>query len=202
MSKCERFAQVTQDKWATVRELLRSLMTNVAHDKWVNVSDSLRSLRTNEWIDRFFEQIDHFYLSLPKNKRLAQKKIFLIIFFVRFLQYFLKSKSFAHSFWAKWANRSGCSGQMSDRKRFAQVAQKEWAIVSKLLRSLTKKWANEQITHFLSKLLICSLFWQKTSDSLQNSMSEFPTLWIWGSWKFVYITHTIKKLLGKEKKKF
>ena len=41
MSDCEQFAQITQDKWATVSESLRLLMTNerfaqVAHDKWAN----------------------------------------------------------------------------------------------------------------------------------------------------------------------
>ena len=210
------FAKIAQDKWANVSDLLRSLRTN--ERLWGNCLDRSwqMSLMTNEWmwairsghsgqmseLIGFLSKSITFIFRSQKISDWLKKKIFLIIFFVRFLQYFLKSKRFAHSFWAKWANRSGCSGQMSDCKRFAQVAQKEWAIVSKLLRSLTKKWANERITHFLSKLLICSLFWQKTSDSLQNSMSEFPTLWIWGSWKFVYITHTIKKLLGKEKKKF
>ena len=43
---------------------------------------------------------------------------------------------------------------MSDRERFAQVAQKAWAIVSKLLRSLTK---NKQMI----ESLIRSLFVKK-----------------------------------------
>ena len=58
-----------------------------------------------------------------------------------------------------WAIRSE---GMSDHERIAQVAH--------------QKWANEQITHFLSKSLICSLFWHKTSNSLRNWMSKFPTL--------------------------
>ena len=46
---------------------------------------------------------------------------------------------------------------MSDREQFAQVAQKEWAIVSKSLRSLTKNewmseshtfWTNRSFAHF------------------------------------------------------
>ena len=202
MSKCERFAQVTQDKWATVRELLRSLMTNVAHDKWVNVSDSLRSLRTNEWIDRFFEQIDHFYLSLTKNKRLAQKKNFFNHIFCTFFTVFFKKQKICSFLLSEVSEslrllrtnerpQAICSGRsegMSDREQIAQVSNQKMS-----------KWANhslfEQIAHLLT-------FFAKTSDSLQNSLSEFPTLWIWGSWKFVYITHTIKKLLGKEKKKF
>ena len=72
-------------------------------------------------------------------------QIFSCIFlcFLQFFESFSESKSFAHSFWAKWANRSGRSGQMSDHERFAQVAQKEWAIVSKSLRSLTFLAKNE-----------------------------------------------------------
>ena len=74
MRDCERIAQVAQDKWATVSELLRSLKTNerqwvicsgrsrqmsdsewiaqVAHHKWATVSNSLRSLMINErpWV--------------------------------------------------------------------------------------------------------------------------------------------------------
>ena len=47
---------------------------------------------------------------------------------------------------------------MSELEQFAQVTQKEWAIMSESLRSLTKNLANEWITHFLSKSLIRSLF--------------------------------------------
>ena len=41
MRDCEWFAQIAQDKWATVSESLRSLKTDerfaqVAHDKWAN----------------------------------------------------------------------------------------------------------------------------------------------------------------------
>ena len=50
MSDCERFAQITQDKWATVSKLLRPLRGNedseriiqVTQDKWATISDSLR----------------------------------------------------------------------------------------------------------------------------------------------------------------
>ena len=70
VSNRDRIAQVTQRKWATVSESLRSLKTNerpwaicsgrseemsdreriaqVAQDKWATVSDSLRSLMINE----------------------------------------------------------------------------------------------------------------------------------------------------------
>ena len=62
------------------------------------------------------------------------------------------------------------SGQKSKCELFAQVAQDTWAIVSKLLRSLTK---NERMRKSLT-------FWVNrsfaTSNSLQNSMSEFPTM--------------------------
>ena len=55
---------------------------------------------------------------------------------------------------------------LKSNERFAQVAQRKWAIVSESLRSLTK---NEQITHSL-------IFGQKTSDSLGNQVSEIPAL--------------------------
>ena len=158
MSKCERFAQVTQDKWATVRELLRSLMTNVAHDKWVNVSDSLRSLRTNEWIDRFFEQNDHFYLSLTKNKRLAQKKKFFNHIFCTFFTVFFKKQKICSFLLSEVSEslrllrtnerpQAICSGRsegMSDREQIAQVSNQ------KMSESLTF-WANCSFAHFFGK---------------------------------------------------
>ena len=55
---------------------------------------------------------------------------------------------------------------LKSNERFAQVAQRKWAIVSESLRSLTK---NEQITHSL-------IFGQKTSDLLGNQVSEIPAL--------------------------
>ena len=107
---------------------------------------------------------------------LALRWMFVFFKYVlHFKKVFFLSKRFAHSISAKWANCSGRSGEMSNREWCAQVAQKEWVIVSKSLRSLTK---NERIAHFLRELLIRSLFWQKTSNSLRNSMSEFPNL-IW-----------------------
>ena len=183
MRECERFAQVAQDIWATVSESLWSLMTN--ERMWAIRSG--HSGQMSELIGFLSKSITFIFRSQKISdwlKKILKKIVFLYVFY----SILKKAKDLLIP-----SERS---------ERIAQVAQDKWAIVSKLLRSLTKKWANERITHFLSKLLICSLFWQKTSDSLQNSMSEFPTLWIWGSWKFVYITHTIKKLLGKEKKKF
>ena len=72
------------------------------------MSDSLRSLRTNE-------QIANFSLSLTKNERFAQKNSKKIVFFVRFLQVFLK--------FFKKSNDLLVPFEQSER--FTQVAQKE-----------------------------------------------------------------------------
>ena len=85
MSECERFAQVTQDKWMSDCERI----AQVAHDKWSNVTDSLRSLRTNERLARFFEKIAHFLLRSQKMSS-SLKKLEKIVFLVCFLQFFLK----------------------------------------------------------------------------------------------------------------
>ena len=67
-----------------------------------------------------------------------------------------------------WAIRSGCSGQMSNCERIAQVAHDKWANVSHSLRSLrTNEWMSKslvffaQIAHFLFRS-------PKRSDSLKN----------------------------------
>ena len=74
-------------------------------------------------------------------------------------------------------------------ERIPQVTHQKWATMSDLLRLLTKmsdheriaqgahqKWANERIARFLSKLLFCSSFRKKMSDSLRKPKSKFPAL--------------------------
>ena len=77
-----------------------------------------------------------------------------------------------------WANRSGRSPKMSYHEQFTHIAQRKWAIMRELLRSLTKNeqmseslvfWANRSFAHF---------FANKISDSLRKPMSEFPVLHI------------------------
>ena len=53
-----------------------------------------------------------------------------------------------------WANRSGRSCQKSNRERIAQVAR--------------QKWANEQISRFLSKSFNCSFFRKKRAIRSEN----------------------------------
>ena len=104
------FAQITQIKWETVSNLLRSLRTNeplwanrsgcscqksdreqiaqVAHDKRATVRDSIRSLIINEQISKslVFWANCSFALSLTKIKPFAQKncqnRIFLDFLYV------------------------------------------------------------------------------------------------------------------------
>ena len=96
MSDCERFAQIAQDKWATVSKLIRSLKTNewpwancsgrsrqmsdneqiaqVTHDKWATVSDSLRSLMINEQMSN---SLKHFGWT-------KSKILFFFVYYIRF----------------------------------------------------------------------------------------------------------------------
>ena len=71
----------------------------------------------------------------------------------------------AHQKWAMRANRSGSSPKMSDHVRFAPDAQRKWAIVSELLRSLTKKWTED---------LTSGIWW--TEDPL--GFAGPRTLWV------------------------
>ena len=78
-------------------------------------------------------------------------------------------------------------------EQIALFAQQNWAIcsghseemsdVSKLLKFAHKKWANEWIAHFYERIAYSLIFWQKTSDSLGNQMSEFPALVLQVSWE-------------------
>ena len=61
-SDCKWFAQIAQDKWATVSKLLRcseelsdrERIAQVAQDKWATVSELLRSLKTNDQFAQIF----------------------------------------------------------------------------------------------------------------------------------------------------
>ena len=59
MRDCERFAQIAQDKWATVRESLRSLRGNEL--VW-----AIRSGRSEEMSD-----VSESLISLTKNERMS-----------------------------------------------------------------------------------------------------------------------------------
>ena len=85
--------------------------------------------------------IQFFYL---KNERIAH-----FLFFGERCEWITQV---AHHKWAIWVNRSG--------------AQRKWAIVSELIRSLTKmsEWVN------------CSFFSANHSYLLGKPMSEFPAL--------------------------
>ena len=87
---------------------------------------------------------------------------------------------FAQIKWAMWANRSGRSPKMSDHERFAQVAQRKWAIVSESLRSLTKNERMSELLIFLSESLICSFLDKKlairSENRWANSQPWFQTL--------------------------
>ena len=106
------------------------------------------------------------------------------LIFAHFLFFGVRCEWFAHFAqikWAIWANCSFCSPKMSDHERFAQVAQRKWAIVSESLISLTK---NEQMSEsfiFLSKLLIRSYLDKKRAICLEIKWANsqpclYPTI--------------------------
>ena len=85
MNKCERFAQVAQDKWATVSESFRSLMTN--EQMWV--IRSVRSGQMSEWANcSVFWANPSFSLLLTKNEQFVQFFFFFNHIFCSFLLFF------------------------------------------------------------------------------------------------------------------
>ena len=79
---------------------------------------------------------------------------------------------FAKIKWAMWANCSGYSPKMSDHERFAEVAQRKWAIVRESLRSLTKnEWMSESLI-FLSESLIRSFLDKKRAILSENKWAN------------------------------
>ena len=54
--RCERLAQVTHQKWATMSDSLRSSEEMSDHERIAQVANQKRA---NEWIAHFFERIPH-----------------------------------------------------------------------------------------------------------------------------------------------
>ena len=143
----------------------REQFAQVAHDKWAN-----EQLLKKCWLKK-------------------SKILFFSMFYICFLIKKLAIRSFSLFWWGMWVNRSGhsskmsdvskslrplpknewpwairsgCSEEMSDRERIAQVAQ--------------QKWANEWIARFFEQIAHLLIFGQKTSYLLGKPMSEFPAL--------------------------
>ena len=182
MSDCEQFAQIAQDQWATVSDLLRFLRT----DEWLWTNRSGRSWQKSnrEGIAQVAQDNDKrktlsnslmikeqmsesliiflanhsFALWLTKNKRFAQKNVNTIVFFVRFL----KNKRFAHSlFFKELCEQIGCTWKKSDCEQISQVTHQKWATVSDMNRLLTKnERISKSLVFFMSESIIRSFFWK------------------------------------------
>ena len=98
-------------------------------------------------------------------------------------------KKFFLFWWAMWVNRSGRSLKMSDVSETLRLLTKNerlWVICSgcseemsnceRIAQVALQKWANEQITPFFERMAHSLFFGQKTSDSLGKPMSEVPAL--------------------------
>ena len=78
----------------------------------------------------------------------------------------------AHFTKIKWAVGANRSPKMSDHERFAQVAQRKWAIVSESLRLLTKNEQMSELLIFLSEELICSFLDKKRAIPLEIKLAN------------------------------
>ena len=198
MSHCERFAQIAQDKRATMSKLLRSFRGN--EQRWANRSGRSRQMSDSER----FAQVAHDKWANERFTQIFLAKTSKILFFSTFYIgiFLFKNEGFAHSLifgerceriakvahQNEWWERSlRCclpimSATMSDSLRSLTKNERSWANCSG--RSLKmSEWANcwvffEQIAHLL-------IFSQKMSNSLRNPMSKFPALHF--SWRDLLI---------------
>ena len=169
------FAEIPQIKWATVSDLLRSLMTK--ERPWANCSGCSWQMSDREQ----FPQVAH---DKWANERFAQNNLTKIIFYGMFYTHFIyvfwfkkTSNSLIPSFLIFDVSKSLRSLTKNERcERIPQVTHQKWATMSKSLRLLTKNERMSELLVFLSESLIRSFFRKKTSDSLRKPMSEFPTL--------------------------
>ena len=167
----------------------REQIAEVAHDKWATVSDSLRSLMTNEQFAQkcilkktkilfFFVCFVYFFILKMSNLLIPS---FLVSDVSKSLRLLTKNErcepiaQVAHQKWAimsdllrsfrgnEWsgANRSGRSPKMSDCEQIAQLAQKnlqswadrwsrseEMSDHEQIAQVAHHNWANERIAQF------------------------------------------------------
>ena len=150
----ERFAQIAQDKWATVSELLRSLKTN--EQPWAIHSGYLEKWANQRFVQKIWlkkSKILIYYVLFKVFKKKFEKVSKLLIF-AYFLFFGEWCEWIAHFAQIKWVMRANLSPKMSNHEQFAQVAQRKWAIMSESLRSLTKNEQMSVLLIFLSKSLI------------------------------------------------
>ena len=96
------------------------------------------------------------------------------------VSYVSESLRSAHQKWAMWANCSGHSTKMSNHERFAQVAQRNWAIVSKSLKLLNKNERMSESLIFFGANRSFDHFWAKNERFAQKSDERIPSpVWSW-----------------------
>ena len=109
MSYCEQLAQIAQEKWVTVRESLRSLISK--EHLCANRSFIMSSLRESltvahlSWATWAIRSLSLFWYEWPE--RFAHSHSF-------FLSDLSKSLTVAHLIWAIWANERMSNEQMSE----------------------------------------------------------------------------------------
>ena len=162
------FAEIPQIKWATVSDLLRSLMTK--ERPWANCSGCSWQMSDREQ----FPQVAH---DKWANERFAQNNLTKIIFYGMFYTHFIyvfwfkkTSNSLIPSFLIFDVSKSLRSLTKNERcERIPQVTHQKWATMSKSLRLLTKNERMSELLVFLSELLIHSpAFCKKWSIRSEN----------------------------------
>ena len=160
ISDREQIAQVAQDKWAAVRDLLRSLMINE------QMSASLKKFRLQNLKSYFIVCFIQFFFYL-KNEQFAHS-LFLVSNVSESLRSLTKMSDVSKLLKLltkneqQWAICWGRSPKMSNHERIALVAHQKWANGSFF-------WVNRSFAHFWAKN---ERFAQKTDERID----EFPAL--------------------------
>ena len=106
MSDCERFAQIAQNKWATMSESLRSLRGN--EPPWANCSGRSRQMSKHEQFAQVAQRkwaiVSEWLRLLTKNERMSESLIFLS----KLLIHSFLNKKCAICSEIKWANSQPC----------------------------------------------------------------------------------------------
>ena len=142
-------------------------ITKVTHDKWATVSNLLGSLMINEWIAHFWGTCSGCSFAHKKTSD-SLKKIWLKSYFL--VRFFISLKKTSDSLMPSFL-MSSVSVSLSSVTKIewcewtAQVAHLKWAN-ERIVGFFSKSLIRSLLAHFFAI----------TSDSLGKPMSELPTL--------------------------
>ena len=160
MSDCEQFAQIAQDKWATVSELIRSLISK--EQPWANRSGRSYQKSDSRWLKKskilFFSM---FYITFKMSDS-------LIPFFLN-----QRCERIAQVDHQKWANMSKSLRLITKNEQIARFFER----ITHLLIFLQK--TSDWLRKPMSKFPALGVFYDRVTNEINSKLPENNSQFTW-----------------------